>query len=181
MLKISDDKGKWHFIALPRILDEDGVKRPNNSLSRPLENISSKRHGDFYCLGCFSSFLSETSLKDHVDLFKSRKFAKIQLPEESSNFKSYKPGAKSLKMNTVIYGDFELILGTYNANDKEHKKFKKINKHVACGYSINVVNSHDKSSKQNHYRGDNSVSAFCKEIRNLVYRFTNIYKQPMIG
>ena len=37
LLKMSDDKGKSHFLALPSILDEDGVKRRNKSLSRPLE------------------------------------------------------------------------------------------------------------------------------------------------
>ena len=29
LLKITDDTGKWHFLALPSILDEDGVKRPS--------------------------------------------------------------------------------------------------------------------------------------------------------
>ena len=57
---------------------------------------------------------------------------------------------------------------------------KKVNKQVPCGYSINVLNNHDKSSKQSYYRGDNAVSAFFKEIRNLAYKFINIYKQPMI-
>ena len=32
LLKISDGKGKWHFLALPSILDEDGVKRPYKSI-----------------------------------------------------------------------------------------------------------------------------------------------------
>ena len=67
-------------------------------------------------------------------------------------------------MNTV---DFESILVPYSTCDKEHETCKKVNKQVPCGYSINVVNSHYKSSKQSCYRGDNAVSAFCKEIRNL--------------
>ena len=97
-----------------------------------------------------------------------------ELPKEGSDFKMDKPGAKSLKTNSVIYADFESILAPYNTNDKEHKKCKKLNKHLACFYSINVVNSHDQSSKQSYDLGDNAVSAFCKEIRNLAY------KQPMI-
>ena len=32
LLKISDCKGKWHLLALPSILDEDGVKRPYKSI-----------------------------------------------------------------------------------------------------------------------------------------------------
>ena len=37
LLKMSDDKDKWHFLALPSNLDEHGVKRPYKSLSRLME------------------------------------------------------------------------------------------------------------------------------------------------
>ena len=87
LLKISDGEGKWHFLALPSNLDEDKVKRPYKSLSRLMEGISSNSHGDFYCLGCFSSFRTKSTLKNHVDLCKNNKFAKIELAEEGSNFK----------------------------------------------------------------------------------------------
>lgn len=96
LLKISDGEGKWHFLALPSILDEDGGKRPCKSLSRLLE------YDDFYCLGCFSSFRTKTTLKNYVDLCKNNKFAKIELPEKGSNFRKYKPGAKSLKNQHCI-------------------------------------------------------------------------------
>ena len=48
LLKISDGKGKWHFLALQSILNEGGVKRPYKSLSSLMEGISSNNHGDFY-------------------------------------------------------------------------------------------------------------------------------------
>ena len=128
MLKISDGKGKWHFLVLRSILDEDGVKRPYKSLSRLMEGISSNSHEDYYCLGCFHSFRTKTTLKNHVDLCKNNEFAKTDLPEEGSNFKRYKPGAKSLKMDTVIYADFESILVPYATCDKEHETCKKVNK-----------------------------------------------------
>ena len=48
LLKISDWKGKWHFLALRSILDQDGVKGPYKSLSRLMEVISSNNHADFY-------------------------------------------------------------------------------------------------------------------------------------
>ena len=147
LLKISDCEGKWHFLALPSNPDEDKVERPYNSLSRLMEGISSNSHGDFYCLGCFSSFRTKSTLKNHVDLCKNNKFAKIELPEESSNFKTYKPGAKSLKMDTVVYADFESILVPYSTCDKKHETCKKVNKQVPCGYSINVVSNDNNISK----------------------------------
>ena len=106
-------------------------------------------------------------MKNHVDLCKNNKFANIELPEEVSNFKSYKPGAKLLKTNTIIHTDFELLLVLYSTCNKKRQTCKKVKKQVPCGYSINVVNSHYKSSKQSYYRDDDAVSAFCKEIRNL--------------
>ena len=180
LLKISDGEGKRHFLALPSNLDEDKVKRPYKSLSRLMEGISSNSHGDFYCLGCFSFFRTKSTLRNHVDLCKNNKFAKIELPEESSNFKTYKPGAKSLKMETVVYADFESILVPYSTCDKKHETCKKVNKQVPCGYSINVVSNHNKTSTQSYYRGEDAVSAFCKEIRKIAYRHIDIYRQPMI-
>ena len=129
LLKISDGKGKWHFLALPSILDEDGVKRPYKSIqiTRLMEGISSNSHEDCYCLGCFHSFRTKKTLKNHVDLCKNNEFAKTDLPEEGSNFKRYKPGAKSLKMDTVIYADFESILiYSYTPVIKNIKLAKKL-------------------------------------------------------
>ena len=73
-----------------------------------MEGILSKSYGDFYCLGCFSSFRIKNTLENHVNLCKNNEFAKIELPEEGSDFKRYKPGDKSLKMNTAIYANFTL-------------------------------------------------------------------------
>ena len=165
MLKITDESDKWHFLALPSILDDDGAKRPTKSLSRLMEGISSKSHGDYYCYGCLHSFCTQSSLKKHIELCKHNDFCKIKLPEEGKNIKQYVPGAKLLKMNSVIYADFESILLPYSTCDKEIVTTKKLNKQVPCGYSINVINNHNNSSKQTYYRGESTVSTFCKEIR----------------
>ena len=79
-----------------------------------------------------------------------------------------------------MYEDFESILVPYSTCDKEYETCKKVNKQVPCGYTINVANSHDRSSKQSYYRRDDAVSEFCKEIRKLAYKHINTYKQPMI-
>ena len=158
LLKISDGKGKWYFLALPSVLDEDDVKRPYKSLSRLMEGISSNSHENYYCLGCFHTFRTETTLINYVDLCKNNKFAKIDLPEEGSNFKRYKPAAKSLKIDTVMYADFESILFPHCTCDKKHETCKKVNEQVPCGYSINAVSTHRKISKQYCYRGEDAVS-----------------------
>ena len=44
------------FLALPSILDEDGVKRPTKILSRLMESIPSKSHGDFIVMDVYALF-----------------------------------------------------------------------------------------------------------------------------
>ena len=83
-------------------------------------------------------------------------------------------------MDTVIYADLESILVPYSTCDKEHETCKKVNKQVPCGYSINVVSAHRKTSKQYCYRGNDAVSAFCKNVCEIAYSQININKQPMI-
>ena len=80
--------------------------------------------------------------KKHVELCKYNDFCKIELAEEDKNIKQYRPGAKSLKMNSVIYADFESILLPYSSCDKEDVITKSLNKQVPCGYSISVVTNH---------------------------------------
>ena len=49
-------------------------------------------------------------------------------------------------MDTVMYADFESILFPYSTCDKEHETCKKVNKQVPCGYSVNAVSTHRKTS-----------------------------------
>ena len=82
-------------------------------------------------------------------------------------------------MNSVIYTDFELILVPYSTCNKEDVTTKYLDKHVTCGYTWNVVTDHDKQTKQTHYRGDNVVATFCKEVRDKVQDLINMEKKPM--
>ena len=47
-------------------------------------------------------------------------------------------------MNYVIYADIEALLKPYHTCDNEYTITNEINKHEACGYSINVVSNHKK-------------------------------------
>ena len=57
------DGDKWHFLALPSISYEDGVKRPTKSLSRLMEGISSKKSQCFLLLRMFTLFLHAINIK----------------------------------------------------------------------------------------------------------------------
>ena len=45
----------WHYLAIKK-------------LSTLLKRITSKNHGDFYCLNCLHSFRTENKLKPHVKI-----------------------------------------------------------------------------------------------------------------
>ena len=75
LLKITDESDKWDFLALPSILDDDGAKRPTKSLSRFMEGISSKSHGDYY-YGCFHSFCTQSSFKNTLNCVNTMMFVK---------------------------------------------------------------------------------------------------------
>ena len=163
-------------MALPSILNKDGVKRPSRSLSRLMEGIASKSHGHFYCYRCFHSFFAESTLKNHVELCKYNDFCKIELPKEVKNTTQYTPGAKSLKVNSVTYADFESILLPCSTSDKQNALTKSLNKQVPCGYSINITTNHNNQSKQTYYRGYETAATFCKEIRDIAQDLLNIEK-----
>ena len=76
LLKINDNKEKWHFLVLPSIPTEDGYLGPTKSFSRLMEEISSKSHGDFYCYGCFYSFRTQSTLKNIQNFVKIINFVK---------------------------------------------------------------------------------------------------------
>ena len=101
------------------------------------------------------------------------------MPKEGKNVIRYKPGSRSLKINSVIYSDFECILMPYSGCDKENATTKKLDKHVPCGYSINVVSNHSKETKQTVYRGDGAISTFCKELRNIAQVILNTDTKSM--
>ena len=169
LLKITDDKGSWHFLALPSVLDESGVKRPVKALSKLMNGISSSNHGDFYCYGCFHSFRTQKTLQNHLELCEYNDFHNLEVLKEGKNVIRYKPGSRSLKINSVIYADFECILMPYSGCDKENVTTKNLNKHVPFEYSINVVNNHSKETKQTVNRGENAATTFFKELHKTVH------------
>ena len=76
LLKITDESEKWHFLALPSIQYEDGIKRPTKNPSRLMKVIASKCHGNVYCYGCLHSFSTLSTLKKHVHICKYSNFVK---------------------------------------------------------------------------------------------------------
>lgn len=74
----------------------------------------------------------------------------------------------------------KLLLITYDTSEKEHLITKEINNHEVCGYSINVVSNHTKESQQTYYRGNDSLTKFCKELLEIGKMLFDTEMKPMI-
>ena len=59
LLMITDNKGTWHYLVLKSFKTEDGYMNPRRSISRPIRGLSSKHHGEHYCLGCLKALEHE--------------------------------------------------------------------------------------------------------------------------
>ena len=60
LLMIPNGEG-WHYLAVKK-------------LSALLRGITSKHHGDFYCLNCLHSFRTEYKIKSHKNICEKKTY-----------------------------------------------------------------------------------------------------------
>ena len=66
LLMILNGEG-WHYLAVKK-------------LSASLRGITSKHHGDFYCLNCLYSFTTENKLELHKKVCENKDFCNVRMP-----------------------------------------------------------------------------------------------------
>ena len=93
----NEEKEGWHYLAVKK-------------LSTLLRGITSKHHGDFYCLNYLHSFRTEIKLKFHEKICKNKDFCGIIMPSEKNNILEFNQYMKSDKMLYIIYADVESLL-----------------------------------------------------------------------
>ena len=72
ILLMINDGDKWHSLTVRR-------------LSALLRGITSKHHGDFYCLNCFHSYPSKESLENHMKLCEDKDYCCIEMLKKVQN------------------------------------------------------------------------------------------------
>ena len=88
---------KWHYLAV-------------RSLSALLRGITSNHNRDFYCLNCFHSYCTDSTLKKHERVCHKHDYCYIEMPNENNKILKYYHGKKSLKAPFTIYFDLECVL-----------------------------------------------------------------------
>ena len=113
----------------------------SKKLSVLLRGITSKQHGDFYCLNFLHSFRTENKLKYHEKACKNKDFCGIVMPSENDNILEFNQYMKSYKMPYIIYADIEHLIEKIDkwANNPENFLTTTISEHIPCGYSMSTV------------------------------------------
>ena len=111
---ITDGK-KWHYF---------GVKK----LSALFWGVLSNHKEDFYCLNYFHS-CSTNEVHDYYY---------AEMPKKDIKILKWNHGEKSMKVQFIIYADFESLLENINTYPNNPKKSSttKINKHTPSGLSL---------------------------------------------
>ena len=153
------------------------------SLSGLLTGITSNDKEDFYCLNCFHSYRTKNKLETHKKICENRDYYCVEMPTKDNNTIKYNHGEKSIKLPFVVYADLQCLLEKMSTCDNypEESSTTKINKRTPSGYSIFTHCSFDKSkSKLHYYRGEDSMTKFCKDLREHATKIMNYEKKDMI-
>ena len=70
-----------------------------------LTGITSKYHGDFYCLNCVHSFATENKCISHKKVREDKDFCNVVMPSEDTKILEFNQYKKSDKAPFIIYAD----------------------------------------------------------------------------
>ena len=152
------------------------------SIPNLLRGVSSTHQGNYYCLNCFHSYRTESTLKRHEEICINNKFTLIKMPTEDKKYIYSTPGKNTLKSPFIIYADFECLLYPLSTcdNTEENSFTIKKNVHKPSGYSLLTSYAYNKSLNEHvFYRGKDCLSNFSKALKNQVNKLINIKQKPM--
>ena len=137
-----------HVKLIPKE-DYLAVKTP----SALLRGITSKHHGNFYCLNCLHSFATEQKLESHKNYTKILQFNQYQ---------------KSDKAPFIIYADLECIIEKIDGckNNPENSFTVQVSEHIPSGFSMSTISSlRCIENKHDLYRSKDCIKRYCKFLR----------------
>ena len=93
---ISNGEKLWCYLAAKK-------------LSALLRGITSKLHGDFYCLNCLHSFATKNKHKSHKKICENKDFCNVKMPSKDNKILEFNQCKKSDKVPFIVYADLECI------------------------------------------------------------------------
>ena len=162
----NDDKQQWHYLAVKKLF--------------VLSGITSKYHGDFYCLNCFHSFATKNKLQSHKRVCENKEFCNIIMSFEDNKILEFNQYRKSDKAPFIIYADLECIIEKIdgNKNNPESSLTKNLSKIILSCFSMSIVSSFRRiENKHDVYRGKDCMKKFCKFLRDHAMKIINFFKK----
>ena len=166
----NEEKEGSHYLA---------VKKRSTSF----RGITSKHHGDFYCLNCLHSSRAESKLKSHVKICKNKDFCGIVMPSEKNNILEFNQYMRSDKMSYIIYADIESLIRKIDgcANNPEKSSTTKIGEHIPCGYSMSAIWGFDRiEDKHTLYHRKDCMKKFCTSLKEHAKNIIDFQKKKML-
>ena len=101
-------------------------------LSALLRGITSKYHGDFYCLICLHSFATERKLKSHKKACENKDFCNAIMSSKDPKTFEFNRDQKTDKATFTTYGDLECIIEKADGckNYPENSSTTKVSEHI---------------------------------------------------
>ena len=152
-------------------------------MSALLKGITSNHKEDFYCLNCFPAYTAEDRLEKHKSVCENHDYCYIEMPEKYNKILKYNQREKSIKVSFIIYADLECFLEKMSTCHKNFEKSSttKINKHTTSGFSLFTHCSFDEErNKLSHYKGEDSMKKFCKDLREHTTKIITYEEKEMI-
>ena len=107
----------------------------SKKLSVLLRGITSKHHGNFYCLNCLHSFAAENKRESHKKLCENKDFCDVLMSSEATKILESNQYQKSDKAPFVIYAGLESLIEKIDGckNNPENPFKTKVSEHILSG------------------------------------------------
>ena len=117
--------------------------RAVKKLSSLLRWITSKHHGEYYCLNCLHSFAKENKCESHKKLCENKDFCIVVMPSEDNKILEFNQNKKSDKTPFVIYADLNCLIEKTDGckNNPENWFTTKVSEHISSDFSESRISS----------------------------------------
>ena len=148
----------WHYLAV-------------NKLPALLRGITSKHHGDFYCLNCLHSFVTENKRESHEKLCENKGFCNVAMHSGETKILAFNQYQKSDKASFIIYAELECLIKKIDGckSNPEDSSTTKVGQHILLGFSMSAIPSFKIiENKHDINRSKDFIKKFCEYSREQV-------------
>ena len=110
-------------------------------LAKLLKRITSRHHGNSYCLNCLLSLATTARFESYKKLCENEGFCNIVHLFEDIKILEFNQYHKSDKTPFIIYADLKCLMEEIDGckNNPENLYTTKVNEHIPSGFSMSTI------------------------------------------